>query len=160
MPETAKDLIGYHHPNYRQSGKETLVLQAYVGLNDTQTDKLGKGLVFLSGGLRIPAPRQERIDLKNQYLCHNHTTLRHDNILQEQRVKTGKAKKGTALTRETFVTVSKTDPLGNVVVTMGSLFSEKNCCHLKIVLESIGSVTQGSRILFVGHLNLMLEVVL
>ena len=127
MPKTAKDLIGSHHPNlYRQSGKETLVLQAYVGLNDAQTNKLGRAMAFFSGGLRIPAPRQERIDLKNQYLLKNHTTLRHDKMLLEQRVKTGgKVKKGTELTREKYVTISRTDPLENVVVKMESLFNEK-----------------------------------
>ena len=46
-------------------------------------------------------------------------------MLLEQSTKTGKTKKGTALTREKFVTVSKTDPLENVVVKMESLFSEK-----------------------------------
>ena len=98
MTETTKYLIGSHHPNlYCQSGKETLVLQAYVGLNGTQTEKLGRGMAFLSGGLRIQAPRQESFDLKNQYLRNNHTTLRHDNFILEQRVKNGKEKKGLRL---------------------------------------------------------------
>jgi len=57
MPKKAKEMISTHHKNlYRLSGKETLVLQAFCGMNDSQLDKLGRCLTYQTNGLRLLAP--------------------------------------------------------------------------------------------------------
>ena len=117
-----KALIARHHPGiYRLNATETLVLQSFVSLNEKQIDKLGR-VSFHLLGLRLLAPRQQRIDLKNSYIMTHFTSLQHHNVVMEKKVKAGK--KDTVM-RDTYVTVNKIDPLECVAVKMESLVQGK-----------------------------------
>ena len=68
-PCSTKDLIKKHHMDmFRLSATETAAIKTFVRLTDKHVHKLSRVLAFYTGGLRIPAPKDESIKLKEEYL--------------------------------------------------------------------------------------------
>ena len=57
--------------------------------------------------------------------------MRHNNVVPQTKVSTGKTKEGSTLLRDTFVTVTKIDPSENVAVKVEILFHENKLLSSK-----------------------------